>query len=57
MPIIDNPINLTESMSQAEQIHDMTMKLNTLMALIMDNQDEPRLEESSSMETEALEEG
>ena len=27
------------------------------MALIMDNQDEPTLEESSSMETEALEEG
>ena len=56
-PIIDNPVNPTESTSQAEIIHDMNIKLITLMALITNNQDEPTLEESSSMETEALEEG
>ena len=57
MPVIDNPINSNESTSKAEQIHDMNITLNTLMALIMDNQDKPTLEESSSMETEALAEG
>ena len=57
-PFIDNN-KQNKTSSQAEIIHDMNIKLNTLMALMTDNQDpeDNSSMETGTMETETIEDG